>query len=108
MRISDWSSDVCSSDLDRAARFVLGEPELAEAAAGPRAPQANVVGDLGKRHGERAQRGRQMDEDVVRGQGFELVARAPEREAGQLRYFRREGFAEPRRRVEPRARQCVA
>src|SRR3546814_7868002 len=92
MRISDWSSDVCSSDLDRAARFVLGEPELAEAAAGPRAHQANIVGDLGKRHGERAQRGRQMDEDVVRGQGFELVARALEREAGQLRYFRREGL----------------
>src|SRR3546814_17462801 len=30
MRISDWSSDVCSSDLQLAGRSVIGEPPFVE------------------------------------------------------------------------------
>src|SRR3546814_3674721 len=37
MRISDWSSDVCSSDLDRALRLAVGLPgESADRPAGDR------------------------------------------------------------------------
>src|SRR3546814_222234 len=64
------------------------------------------VGGVGKGRGWRARRGRSGGEDVGRGQGFEVVSRALEREAGQLRYCRREGCAEPRRRVEPSADRC--
>src|SRR3546814_866021 len=31
MRISDWSSDVCSSDLFEATRIIVGKPELGAA-----------------------------------------------------------------------------
>src|SRR3546814_15466008 len=46
MRISDWSSDVCSSDLVKAA--ILGNKDLAEASARLREARANREAVLGR------------------------------------------------------------
>src|SRR3546814_17879132 len=45
MRISDWSSDVCSSDLDAAARHLQVDP-------GQHRPRAAVEADVGQAHGD--------------------------------------------------------
>src|SRR3546814_803146 len=46
MRISDWSSDVCSSDLAAAARRALGRPGAGDRAAGVRPGAADPRGGL--------------------------------------------------------------
>src|SRR3546814_6586851 len=66
MRISDWSSDVCSSDLGRRLRFAADRGDPRETAAGlrrlrlpaaarPRAPDARRTGDA-ERPGRRIAR----------------------------------------------------
>src|SRR3546814_17130806 len=51
MRISDWSSDVCSSDLDIRSEQAPWQIELASAE--PRQSRAQIKADqLGQRHGK--------------------------------------------------------
>src|SRR3546814_1328138 len=47
MRISDWSSDVCSSDLERH-RYRISLVENAAEAAAQKAAHLNCPGDIGK------------------------------------------------------------
>ncbi len=85
---------------DRRAGLVLGERQLAETAAGPRAEPAQVVGDLHERAGERAEGAARHHEIVVRGERGELVGRRGERQARQLGELRGDGLAEAGRCVE--------
>ena len=70
---------------DRRARLVGRQDELAQPAARARSEPADVVGDLGERHRQRAQRGARLDEGVVGGQGGELVGGRDEGQAGDAR-----------------------
>src|SRR3546814_14638791 len=70
MRISDWSSDVCSSDLRR-----LGRALEIEAAVGSLA-HAVADGDIAGLAG----RGRQRDADEFGGEGIERGGLAVQRE----------------------------
>ena len=62
-----------------------GSTSSAEPAARARAEPADVVGDLGERHRQGAQRGARLHEGVVGGQGGELVGRGDERQPGERR-----------------------
>src|SRR3546814_5720717 len=53
MRISDWSSDVCSSDLDRGDRF--GHPVLRDRIVERRDGIVHLAGGRGQRRREREQ-----------------------------------------------------
>src|SRR3546814_6207595 len=69
MRISDWSSDVCSSDLNHA-----GRAELADLVAGQRLPVALVLGrhvaaDRGDTEAEQTRCFRGRDDLVVQCRG---------------------------------------
>src|SRR3546814_8028120 len=77
MRISDWSSDVCSSDL-------------AAAAAGGRDGEAHLVVDIHEGHRPGGVGAGAGDERAARAQGGELVADAAaglEREPGLVDLF---------------------
>src|SRR3546814_13230521 len=54
MRISDWSSDVCSSDLGRHERHGKAAPKLAGAAEGPVPQPAHAGAEILPRRGEGA------------------------------------------------------
>ena len=68
---------------DRAARLVLRDAELADAAARPAGQPAHVVGDLHQRGGHGLERAVGMHQRVVRRQRLELVGRGDERQPGQ-------------------------
>ena len=99
---------------DRRAGLVLGQDQLAEAAARARAQPADVVGDLHEGRRQRRERAGREHEGVVRGERGELVRRRHERQAGELGDLRRGASANPGGRVEPGAdggaadRQLVA
>ncbi len=85
---------------DRAARLILRKLQLPKARTRPRTQQADVVGDLGQRHGDGVQDARKLDHRVVRGQLRELVRRAGERQAREVGDFLGEGVAEPLRCIK--------
>src|SRR3546814_16590694 len=58
MRISDWSSDVCSSDLGARAALHLAEIEFANTII--RAPQEGRLGEVGVRLGQYVTAGTQL------------------------------------------------
>ncbi len=60
---------------DRATRLQVGQLNLGQAGQRARAHPADVVGDLGQRHGDGAQRTGRLDEAVARGLGLEGVCR---------------------------------
>src|SRR3546814_12176016 len=72
MRISDWSSDVCSSDLGARAALHLAEIEFANTII--RAPQEGRLGEVGVRLGQYVTAGTQLT--------F-LVPRSEERRVGK-------------------------
>ena len=88
---------------DRGARLVLGQQQLADARARPRAEQAHVVGDLEQAGRERIERAVHRRIGVVRRQRLELVRRAHERQFRQLGDFRREQSRKSRVGIEPGA-----
>lgn len=65
---------------DAAARLVLWQDELAQAAARSRAQEADVVGDLHHAARYGIQRPTQLHQRVVRRQCFELIGRRHERQ----------------------------
>jgi hypothetical protein len=69
--------------------LVLGERELAEAAAGARGQVADVVGNLHERDGDRVERTRGLDDGVVGGKGLELPRQGRKREAKARKEERR-------------------
>ena len=64
-----------------------GSLQLAQSAARPRAEPADVVGDLGERHGIGAQRAAQETGRVARRLRLEVVARLDERQPRLFRQF---------------------
>src|SRR3546814_16934922 len=100
MRISDWSSDVCSSDLDLA-RFVdhldahahVAERPVVAAAVGQPAPLRVGLGEPGQRVLDACARSLFGDEA------------AAEREALQLLHLRGQGERAPHPRHPPRQPQ---
>src|SRR3546814_3503850 len=84
MRISDWSSDVCSSDLDRAVRRFLGKPEQRPRVDRPADGVIHVAldeGDVAER-AERAERLRKDREGQVETQFDSLQIRTGAIERG--------------------------
>src|SRR3546814_6165665 len=75
LRISDWSSDVCSSDLIH---------------------PAQVIGDLHQRHGNGLELTGQFDRRVLRRQRLEIVIRGDEFQAGPRGQSTCKTFAEAR------------
>ena len=68
---------------DGGARLVLGQQQLAKAAARPAAEQAHVVGDLEKPCGAGLKRPMGEDQRVMAGQRLEFVGRGDEGQARQ-------------------------
>ncbi len=69
---------------DRAAGLVLGNRDLADAAARARSEPANVVGDLGERRSEGLQGAVSVHEGIVGSEGLEFVGRGHEGMPGEL------------------------
>lgn len=65
---------------DGGAGLVLGQHELADAAAWAGAEHADVVGHLHDGHGDGVERARHLHQRVVRRQRLELVRRSLERD----------------------------
>ena len=86
---------------DRAAGLVLGQPELAEAAARAGAEEPDVVRDLDQADRQHVERAGQLDHRVVRGERLEFVLRGDERQAGDLCDLLRELLGEARRAFRP-------
>src|SRR3546814_16267861 len=97
MRISDWSSDVCSSDLT----------QFAKAAARAGAEQPQVVGNLGEADGKHVERARKLHHRVMGGERLELVGRGRKGKAGGGRCLGGEifGTRSEERRV---GKECVS
>ena len=85
---------------DRAAGLVLGDAQLADAAARARRQPAHVVGDLHQRRGQRLERAVGVHQRVVGGERLELVGRGHERQPGQLRQLGGDAAGELGVRVE--------
>jgi hypothetical protein len=85
---------------DRRAGLVLGEPDLADAAARARAEQADVVADVHERHGRALQRARRLDDRVVGRERLELVLGGHEGVPGELGDDRGHPLGEALRGVE--------
>ena len=93
---------------DRRARLVLGQPELAEPTARPRAEQANVVGDLGQADRQHVEGAGQLDRSVLGRERLELVRRGDERQTGDPRHLLGEALGEARKAVEAGADRRAA
>ena len=93
---------------DRAARLVLGNRDLADAAARAGREPADVVGDLHQRGGQRLQRAVQLHERVVAAERRELVRRASRTAGPSARDLLRAAAGELRMRVEARADRRAA
>eukprot|EP01136_Pigoraptor_vietnamica_P003255 Opistho-1_new@32269 len=88
---------------DRRAGLVLGKKELAQAAAGAGAEEADVVRDLHEGHGDRVERAAQLHEGVVRGECLKLVRRSLEGELRDGGDFAGDGRVKALERVQSRA-----
>src|SRR3546814_2188743 len=77
MRISDWSSDVCSSDLD-----IVGGLPVDDRASGHAARRATVLEARRQRNAESLER---RDDDVpgLVANGLEEIGRSEERRVGK-------------------------
>ena len=69
---------------DTASGLILGQLELAQTTAGPRAEVPDVVRDLHERAGDGVERTMRLDERVVRRERFELVRRSLELDPGDV------------------------
>lgn len=88
---------------DGASGLVLGEAELAEAAAGAGAEEADVLRDLEEGGGDGVEGAGGLNEGVVGGEGFEFVGRGGEVLSGHLGDFRGDGLGEALVGVDARA-----
>ena len=89
---------------DRAARLQVRQLNLAETGQRPGAHPADVVGDLGQRHRDRAQGARRLDQPVAGRLRLERVyGRAQFGQAGLVRQHLDDLLAESVGRVEPSA-----
>ncbi|EAU43488.1 hypothetical protein R2601_23383 [Salipiger bermudensis HTCC2601] len=88
---------------DRGAGLVLRQDQLTKARARAGAQQTDVVGDLEQRRGHGLERAREHHHGVMRGEGFELVGRGDEGQAGDLGHVRGDGLAPALLGVEPGA-----
>ena len=93
---------------DRAPRFVLGDAQFADPAAGARGEPAHVVGDLRQRGGQRLEPAVREHQRIVRGQRLELVGRAGEGMAGEPGQLLRHAVGEFGVRVEAGAHRGTA
>jgi hypothetical protein len=75
---------------------------------GPGAEQADVVGDLGQRHGDDVEHAGELDQAVMARQRLELVGRGLEGQPGQLGDLGRELLGEALRGVQPGADRGAA
>ena len=80
------------SGHDGASGLVLGEAELAEAAAGAGSQEANVLRDLEEGRGDGVEGAGGLDEGVVGGEGFEFVGGGGEVLSGHLGHFGGDGL----------------
>ena len=93
---------------DGAARLVLRDEQLADAAARAGGQQAHVVGDLHQIRRERLERAVEIDQLILAGERVELVGRGDKALAGQRGNLLRDGLAERRQGVQPRADRRAA
>ena len=84
--ISHWVGLTLPGMIELPGSF-SGSLQFAKAAARARAEQADVVGDLGQRHGDGVEHARQLDQRVVRGELGELVGRRGERQLREVGDF---------------------
>ena len=89
---------------DRRAGLQVGQLDLAKPGERTRTHPAHVVGDLGQRNRDRAQRAGALDEPVARGLRLERILRQRDRlDAGQLAQLLDHGRAVALGRIEARA-----
>ena len=86
---------------DRRALLQLGQEDLAETGARPRAHQPEVVGDLRQRDGNGLERARQLDQRIARALSLEGVGGRLDRQAGLSRRATADARGELRMGVSP-------
>ena len=93
---------------DGRARFVLGDAQLADAAARAAGQPAHVIGDLHEAGGQALERAVGVDQGIGRGHDLELVGGADERQPGQPGDLGGGQAGEAGRRVQPGAYRSAA
>ena len=104
---SHWVGLTLPGMIDEPGSF-SGSDQFAEARARAGAEEADVVGDLEQRRGERVERAVREHHRVVRGQRLELVRRGDEGQAGDLGDLLGDLLGEADRRVEAGADRGAA